>query len=109
MTNRARLIAAIEERASPLLRADIDHTLEVWADDPDSGGGDKADAFWSVCMIASDNSERRLVRECDDIMIAAGYLTPRRGAAVFLGRDRSPIRKGVRYDCMNAWHTWIEQ
>ena len=111
MTNRERLIAVLDERASPLLREEIAYTMQVWADDPDTVSEDRADAFLSVMDIAEDNGERKLVRECVDILIAAGYYTPRDPRAevrFFGGRDRSPVRNGVRYDDGGGLAYWVD-
>jgi len=91
------------------LGKELDYILEVWADDPDCKGHDYADAFDHVLSVATHNGDRATERACVDILIRVGYYQPRRGSVTIMGRDRSPVRKGQRYDCVAAWCEWIER
>lgn len=104
MTNRQKLIAAIGQHASPLLRSEVAYFLES-SEEP----ADAADAFEDVHAIANHNEDRKLSRECDDLLILVGFYRPRTEAAVICGRDRSPVRRGVRFDCDLSFSEWINR
>lgn len=110
-TNRERIRNMVHDEISlgTPLGKELDYIIEVWADDPDCTSHDYADAFDHVLTVAQDNRDRAMVRLCVDILIRAGFYQPRRGSVTIMGRDRSPVRKGVRYDCVAPWCEWIER
>jgi hypothetical protein len=108
MTNRQRVISATQYamRRSKLLRDEIGYYLDTYSDTP---GYDVADALNDCLNLAEANDEPRLVRVCIDVLIEAGLYEPRTGEVVIMGRDQSPVRKGVRYDCVEPWCEWINR
>lgn len=105
MTNRQRVIEAVKASTSKKLRDDIDYYLDSYSDTP---GYDEADALNDCLNFAEASNERGMIRTCIDILIAAGYYRPRDCGVFVMGRDRSPTRGGVRYDCVDAWCIWID-
>jgi hypothetical protein len=111
ITNRQRLADAIEAHGSKLLKEEIAYIMEAWADDPDcqSEGFDIADAFNHVQDVAEDNNDRAVVRSCNAVLIACGYLSPRKPGTQIYGRDRAPVINGQRHDVARAWCLWIKE
>jgi hypothetical protein len=108
MTNRQRVISATQYamRRSKLLRDEIGYYLDTYSETP---GYDVADALNDCLGFAEANDERGLARVCIDVLIESGLYEPRTEEVVIMGRDRSPVRKGQRYDCVAAWCEWIER
>lgn len=108
MTNRQRVISAIrhamQRRAK--LREEIAYYMDTYSD---TEGYDEADALNDCLTFAEANDDRSMARACNDVLIEAGYYEARTGEVKVMGRDRSPVRKGVRYDCVAAWCEWIER
>jgi hypothetical protein len=105
MTNRQRVIDAYHAVATKRLRDEVDYYMDTYSDDPRYM---VADAINDAFSHAEANDDKPMVRDCINVLIAAGYYEPRTGEVVTTGRDRSPVRKGVRYDCVDAWRIWIE-
>jgi hypothetical protein len=110
-TNRERIrnIVWDEIGLRTPLGNELEYILEVWGDDPECASHDYADAFDHVYSVATHNGDRGIERACVNILIRVGYYQPRRGSVTIMGRDRSPVRKGQRYDCVAAWCEWIER
>lgn len=105
MTNRLAVMQAAHAHASDRLREEIAYYIETYSDNPDY---DVADAVHDALNHAEANDDRPMVRDCIDVLIAAGFYRPRTGEVVIVGRDRSPVRGGVRYDCVASWWQWID-
>lgn len=110
-TNRHRVADAIEAHDTIHLKSEIDYIIEVWGDDPDCQEEqfDIADAFHHVWTVAECNGERALVRACESVAVACGYLRPRSPGTRIFGRDRATIINGKRHDPACAWCLWIDQ
>jgi hypothetical protein len=106
MTNRQRIIDAIERKASQRLRDELAYFLDVLEESGEPR--DIATAFDDARSFAESNGEQAISRECVNLMIEVGYYQPRTETAVILGRDRSPRRGGVRFDSVSAWACWVE-
>lgn len=106
MTNRQKVIAAVKTKATQRLRDEIGYYLDTYSDTP---GYDEADALNDALNFAEANYDRAMTRACTDVLIAAGLYRPRRGEVVIMGRDRSPVRGGVKYDCVSSWYEWIQK
>ena len=106
MTNRQRLVDAIERKASQRLRDEVSYFLDVAEESGEPR--DVATAFDDAASIAESNGDRAISRECVNLLIEVGFYQPRTEAAVILGRDRSPRRGGIRFDCVSAWECWVE-
>ena len=108
MNNRQRLIETISNARLPRrLASEIEWKLDVDRDEP----YDAADALCDVLLDAEDDENRTLVTACVDVLIAAGYYQPRSPNAEVChsgGRDRAPVRKGVKYDCEQDLSSWID-
>lgn len=107
MTNRQRIIDAINRCKSRRLAQELEYQTE--ANGCDSDRYDQADALWDASRFADITGDRALGKVCVDVLIAAGYLRPRTGEVAMYGRDRAPVRRGVRYDEVDDWGKWIEQ
>lgn len=105
MTNRQRVIDAYHATATKRLRDEVDYYLDTYSD---TEGYDVADAVNDAINFAESNDDKPLVRDGINVLIAAGYYEPRTGEVTTTGRDRSPVRKGVKYDCVAAWSVWID-
>jgi hypothetical protein len=108
MTNRKRVTAAIEQHATQRLRNELDYYM----DGDREYAYDIADALSDALDYAEREKDRAMARNAIDVLIAAGYYQPRAAGAdgwSTAGRDRSPVRKGVRYDCVAAWCVWIDK
>jgi hypothetical protein len=108
MTNRERVTAAIEQHATQRLRDELDYFM----DGDREYDYDMADALSDVLDYAEREKDRAMARTAIDVLIAAGYYQPRAGGDdgwTTTGRDRSPVRGGVRYDCVAAWAAWIDE
>lgn len=105
MTNRQRVADAYHAAATKRLREEVGYYMDTYSD---TVGYDVADALHDALNHAEGNDDKPMIRDCIDVLIAAGYYEPRTGEVVIMGRDRSPVRKGVRYDCVDAWCIWIE-
>jgi hypothetical protein len=103
MTNRERVEAAIEQHATQRLRDELDYFLDGDRD----YDYDICDALDDALGFAEREKDRAVERNAIDVLIAAGYYEPRDCATVTSGRDRSPTRGGVKYDCVAAWAAWI--
>lgn len=104
MNNRERLEAAIRDELERQTK--LGKEIE-WGVDALSSH-DPVDAFDHAMDVAEHNGDRPIVRACTDLLIKVGYYRPRRGEVVTMGRDRSPVRNGVRYDCVAAFCEWID-
>ena len=104
MTNRERLEAAIKDEVTrqTKLGKEIEWGVEALS------SHDPVDAFDHTLDVAEGNGDRAIARACTDVLIKVGYYRPRRDEVVTMGRDRSPVRKGVRYDCAAAFCEWID-
>lgn len=109
MTNAERLFAVIDAAPASRLAEEIGYLTETWADDPEADGMTRADAFWDIATAARHNGDKSLSRDCDDALIAAGFLRARIAGQemVIAGRDRAPVRGGVRFDADLPWVEWI--
>ena len=105
MTNRQRVIDAYEATATKRLREEVGYFTDTYSDDDDYS---VADAVNDALNHAEANNDKPMARDCIDVLIKAGYYEPRTGEVLITGRDRSPVRKGVRYDCVDAWCIWID-
>lgn len=105
-TNREKVAAAVKQNAGKRLLSEIEYYLETFSD---AELYETADAFHDAMSLAEGNGERSLVRNCVDVLIAAGFYVPRRGEVVISGRDQSPTRGGVKYDAAAPWCVWIDQ
>jgi hypothetical protein len=105
MTNRQRVRQSFDATATRRLRDEVDYYMDTYSDDPRYM---VADAINDALNHAEANDDKPMIRDCINVLIAAGYYEPRTGEVVTTGRDRSPVRKGVRYDCVDAWCIWIE-
>ena len=110
-TNRETMrdIVHDEIKMQTSLGRELEYVRGVWDDDPDCNGSDDAEVFDHVFSVATHNHDRAMVAACVDILIRVGYYQPRKGDVQIAGRDRSPVRNGVRYDCLDAWCEWIER
>jgi hypothetical protein len=106
MTNRQRVIDAYNATATKRLRDEVAYYMDTYSD---AEGYDIADALNDALNHAEANYDKPMARDCIDVMIAAGFYRPRTGDVVIMGRDRSPVRKGTRYDCETAWCLWINE
>lgn len=107
MTNRQRVLSAIARRTSRRLADELEYQTEANGDD--SPTYDRADALWDALRFASVAGDKRLERLVIDVLIDAGYYRPRDGEVEVCGRDRAPVRKGVRYDEVGDWGKWISR
>lgn len=105
MTNRQRVIDAYHATATERLREEVAYYMDTYCD---IEGYDVADAVHDALNHAEASDDKPMIRDCINVLIAAGYYEPRTGEVVTMGRDRSPVRKGVRHDCVDAWCIWIE-
>jgi len=105
MTNRQRVRQAFDATATRRLRDEVDYYLDAYSGDPRYM---VADAVMDAMKHAEANGDRPMARDCISVLIEAGYYRPRTGEVVIAGRDRAPVRKGVRYDSVEAWCKWIE-
>jgi hypothetical protein len=105
MTNRQRVTDAYIAAATARLRDEVAYFMDTYSD---TEGYDIADALNDALNHAEANYDKPMARDCTNVLIAAGYYKPRVGEVVIMGRDRSPVRKGVRYDCEAAWCVWID-
>lgn len=105
MTNRQRVIDAYNATATTRLRDEVAYYMDTYCD-TDGYGLD--DALHDAQNHAEANDDKPMIRDCINVLIAAGYYEPRTGEVAIMGRDRSPVRSGVRYDCVDAWCIWIE-
>ena len=106
-TNRQRVLDAIASSTSKRLADELEYQSEANSDE--SPTYDAADALWDAVRFADVSGDKSLARVCAAVLIAAGYLAPRTGEVCVLGRDRSPVRTGVRYDDVGDWDTWIKR
>lgn len=106
MTNRQRIADAYKATATKRLRDEIAYYLDTYED---IEGFDVADALAAALNHAEANDDKPMARDCINVMIAAGYYQPRNLSTVVTGRDRSPVRHGMRYDCETAWCLWINE
>jgi hypothetical protein len=106
-TNRQKLIDLISRSKSRRLAYEIRLMLDQWSDDEECREWDSADALWDARASAVDAEDRLLAKQCDDILIQSGYLVARLEGAVFVGKDRSCVRNGVRFDPCCDWQSWI--
>jgi hypothetical protein len=106
MTNRQRVHDAFKESATCRLREEVDYFMDTYSDDGDYS---VADAVHDALNHAEANSDKPMIRDAINVLIAAGFYRPRTGEVVIMGRDKSPVRNGVRHDCEDAWILWIER
>ena len=106
MTNRQRVTDAYYAVATKRLREEVTYYMDTYCDTEDY---DIADALNDALNLAEGNGDKPMIRDCINVLIAAGYYRPRTGEVMMMGRDRSPVRKGVRYDCVTAWCLWIDK
>jgi Golgi nucleoside diphosphatase len=106
MTNRQRIADAYKATATKRLRDEVTYYLDTY---DDTEGFDVADALYAALNHAEANYDKPMAKDCIDVMIAAGFYRPRTGEVVTMGRDRSPVRNGKRYDCETAWCLWINE
>jgi hypothetical protein len=106
MTNRQRVIEAYEAKATKRLREEVDYFMDTYFDE---AGYDTAEAVNDAMRLAERSGDRSTARDCINVLIEAGYYQPREGEVAIMGRDRAPVRKGVRYDCADAWCVWIKK
>lgn len=104
MTPTEELEAAIKDEVRKGTR--LGKEIEWGVDALESG--DPVDAFDHAMDVAEHNGERWLVRACTDLLIKVGYYQPRVDDVVTTGRDRSPVRNGVRYDAEQSFSQWID-
>lgn len=104
MTNRQRVIAAIKAHHSEKLHEEVAYYTETYCE---TEGYDYADALHDALNFAEHSGDKALARVCVDVLILAGFYEPRRDEVVTMGRDRAPIRNGIRYDAATSWHEWI--
>lgn len=108
MTNRQRVISAtryaMQRRAK--LREEIAYYLDTYSD---TEGYDEADALADALNHAEGNCDKPMIRDCINVMIESGFYQPRDLSTVVMGRDRAPVRHGMRYDCETAWCLWINE
>jgi hypothetical protein len=106
MTNRDRLEAAVlgEVQRQTKLGREVDYLIEALE------SGDPCDAFDNAYSVAIHNRDRAIVRAADDLLIAVGFYRQRRDEeeVVTTGRDRSPLRRGVRYDADLTLEEWLD-
>jgi hypothetical protein len=111
-TNRERIrnIVWDEIGLGTPLGKELGHILEVWSGDPECQRRDYADAFDHALSVARHNRDRAIVRAADDILIAVGFYRQRRAEEEVLiaGRDRAPVRGGVRYDADLTLEEWLD-
>jgi hypothetical protein len=109
MTNSESLVAAIFRLGSSRLRDDVAWKLDVADRGPLPAY--VAEAFVDAYNDAASNRERTLVRNCEDVLIAAGFYAPIPADAevASTGRDRSPVRKSVRYEPASSLDEWIRE
>ena len=105
MTYRQRVIDAYNATATKRLRDEVAYYMDTYSDEP---GFDVADAVNAALNFAESSDDKPLARDCINVLIAAGYYEPRDLSTVVMGRDRAPVRKGMRYDCVAAWCVWID-
>lgn len=105
MTNRQRVLDAVSRRTSRRLADELEYQTEANGDD--SPTYDKADALWDALRFSVVAGDRPLERLVVDVLIDAGFYRPRKGEVEICGRDRAPVRKGVRYDEADDWGKWI--
>ena len=108
MTNRQRVADAYNATATKRLRDEVDYYTDTYSDVPLYEDYDVADALHDGLNNAEANDDKPMIRDCINVLIAAGYYEPRTGEVAIMGRDRSPVRKGVRYDGVGAWCIWID-
>jgi len=105
--NRDRLEAAVldEVRRQTKLGQEIEYLLDALET------SDPCYAFDHALDVAEHNGERSLVRAAVDLLISVGYYLPRQAGVevVTLGRDRAPVRRGVRYDADLTLQQWLDQ
>jgi hypothetical protein len=111
MTNRDRLEAAVldEVRRQTKLGQEVEYLLDAFE------SSDPCDAFDHALSVvrhnvARHNGDRPLLRAAVDLLIAVGYYRPRPAGeeVVTLGRDRAPVRRGVRYDADLTLEEWLD-
>lgn len=105
MTNRQKVRQAFESKATQRLRDEVAYFMDTYSDSPQYM---IADAINDALNHAEANDDKPMARDCINVLIAAGYYEPRDLSTVVMGRDRAPVRKGMRYDCVEAWCVWIE-
>lgn len=105
MTNRQRVIDAIARRAGRRLADELEYQTE--ANGNETPGYDQADALWDAMRFAEVSGDRSLGRVVVDVLIDAGFYRPRTDEVAICGRDRAPVRRGVRYDEVDDWQKWI--
>jgi hypothetical protein len=105
VNNRQRVIDAYNATATNLLRDEVGYYMDTYSD---AEGYDVADAINDALNLAEMNGEKTMARDCVNVLIAAGYYAPRTGEVAIMGRDRAPVRCGIRFDCVDPWAVWIE-
>lgn len=106
VTNRERLEAAL--RGEVGLRTRLGEEVDYFVDALSSH--DLCDAFDNALSIAEHNGDKPIVRAAVDLLIKVGYYRPRPDSVevVMTGRDRAPVRRGVRYDAELTLEQWLD-
>ena len=110
LENRERFITLLELKASEKLKHELNWRMEV--DREEYSSYDLADAFDDVLSCSYSNSkyskeEKKIVKECENLLIEIGYLEIRKLAVTISGKDNAVRRKGNSYDPVCGWNDWI--
>jgi hypothetical protein len=68
---------------------------------------DLADAFDDVLSCSYSNEEKKIIKECENLLIEIGYLEVRELDVTISGKDNAVRRKGNSYDPVCGWNDWI--
>ena len=103
--NRERFIALLELKASDKLKHELNWKMEV--DREEYSSYDLADAFDDVLSCSYSNEEKKIIKECENLLIEIGYLEIRELTVTVSGKDNAVRRKGNSYDPVCGWNDWI--
>jgi len=105
LENRERFIALLELKASEKLKHELNWKMEV--DREEYSSYDLADAFNDVLSCSYSNEEKKIIKECENLLIEIGYLEVRELGVTISGKDNAVRRKGNSYDPVCGWNDWI--
>jgi hypothetical protein len=105
LENRERFIALLELKASDKLKHELNWKMEV--DREEYSSYDLADAFDDVLSCSYSNEEKKIIKECENLLIEIGYLEVRELDVTISGKDNAVRRKGNSYDPVCGWNDWI--
>ena len=110
MSNRERFIALLELKASDKLKHELNGKMDV--DREEYSSYDFSNAFDDVLSCSYSNSQyfkedKKIIKECENLLIEIGYLEVRELTVVISGKDNAVIRKGISYDPVCGWDDWI--